>query len=309
MTKLATQRKKASALLSDVHLHAAVRTHCLAEYERIFGFRWNDSCASDLFERVGYGEEGREVLEQVLDALEALAAFVAKPDSGETATGVAATRLFAAAKPCCDHWIWSKEYRHVFERGPHGLGRKNKDRARLVKVLDESPQWLRGGFPFPPREDGSTSLLDVSEMAIVSLLAGNWPSVSGEQTVQWVLDREERAIHLAIRRYGQPGERGGPPFDRSDEWHASYEMDRKLVSENADGLTATFSVMVTHKLSAIELAANMTERADLEEQLARDLETQAAEEASWAKKRAEERAKLLAKLQELERQLAGQEHN
>lgn len=77
-------------------------------------------------------------------------------------------------------------------------GRPREPRAELVLCLEE---WNILGLP--PAADGQSWMLTTWQMAIVSILAGNFPEGLGAAAKAVdVVRAEERRIRLTIKRYG-----------------------------------------------------------------------------------------------------------
>jgi hypothetical protein len=167
----------------DRVLRKQVLKKCRADFLKAFGKPWRYKWARLLGPSSQTDRAARIVAAKLRDVLREVETFA----QTSKLASVAALRRWAQAA------------------GPLPPQRPDRTRTELVRVLD-----MRNLFGLPARQDGSPRFLKPRELAIVSLLAGNWPSPPREHPKSRqptkpvdVIDAEHRAIAQTLRRQGR----------------------------------------------------------------------------------------------------------
>lgn len=210
-----TPQSKAPATKTNADRTRDLRDFCKKEFERFFGWSWMDSLAAALALPVtsAAAREGRELLCQFRKSLEALSKHAADNAATPTIPVLAIRELAPALNVIADHWVLGEAWNAVTGKNRR-VSRGDQERAWLVMVADGTPQLLHGGLPFPPRADGSRTLLDSRELAAVSILAYRWP-VPEKLPEKKFFEDEVVRMRKAIKNHGIKNDaRGGPPLVR-----------------------------------------------------------------------------------------------
>jgi hypothetical protein len=190
----------------------AVRTYCLAEYQRRWGKPWDGSLRKTrdqiLALRVA-ARRGQKVWKKLRDAIEETNNFVSKH-------GLDITKAADLLK-----LVGTVPYEAIALHG--WLQRNKKPIVALLELQFDPILSIRSEFATglelqrieePPapgviRQNYDGRPLNEEEMAIVSLLAGSEPSGLREKlrnevlSIEYVITQEREAINTALHRYGE----------------------------------------------------------------------------------------------------------
>jgi len=202
-------------------LWARVLRACEAEFQETFGIAWDP-----ILDKLGQVDnklesEARRVYFQLHRALEEAVSFAERPEVKAMRFGARAVLALRDWVPRSIAPILRQTWMADRPKDREQKGRKKqdmeqrwpalpKDRARLVRILDDF-----NILGLPENPDGSSRLLTVREMALVSLLAGNRLKLGGgplAYTAAEVIKLEVTNMRPLLAEHGRPdiaeGERG-----------------------------------------------------------------------------------------------------
>lgn len=187
------QRKSPGPTDDETKLRKLVRERCLAEYARLVGHAWPSALFAERApaRRIDRDVEAsaRRVLVQLRAALNAAHALAEQAQKmparrrGEVTDAFAEHAPNAIASLLGEEWIASQP-------------KPDDPREVIVWHAEMTPALF-------PRDRWCTA----RELAIVSLLAGNWPTLrdgAASETVASVIEAETKAIRQAAKRCGYP---------------------------------------------------------------------------------------------------------
>jgi hypothetical protein len=225
-------------------LREAVRRVCLEEFARTFGTKWKDPLARGAhtenieIARAKNEREARRALVELRSAMSKVVALVKPPAKRE-----ARPPTFAQGGTCFAFLSWwaPQVIEPILERHV-GLRSDSQwepivdsERARLVHLWTNlnllNPGRSLAVRPLVPKNlqmigEPASRFLSPRELAIISLLSGQWPSAhpSKEYTAADIVDLEERAIRKLLPTHGKFWKGpGGRDYHRNEPLSAAGE--------------------------------------------------------------------------------------
>lgn len=204
--KVTTAPKRGKRARDDKELRRLVREACEREFEKRFGRPWSSVAVRvSRYERsrsTAIELEAREVFRKLRAAMLDAVRFAHDPKiwgpdaplafgGGGVAqvAGILHSWVPRSIEPVTKHaWLQEQRWRPIRE-----------GRATLAHVLD-----IFNIFALPPHANGPSRFLTAREMAIVSLLVDNWPSMKRDpvRTPAEVIKIESNLMREHIKRHG-----------------------------------------------------------------------------------------------------------